>query len=195
MSTPALAKAALRHRLLLARADRADRVDGSSAGAGIAAVAARLPQLRPGATVSAYVSVGTEPPTRPLLDALRGDGVRVLLPVLAPGGLEWAAYEGHDRLRPGPYGLLEPCGQRLGVSALAGVDLVLAPALAVDGRGHRLGRGGGHYDRALAAAPGVPVLAVVYDEELLAAVPVEPHDRPVTGAVTPTRLQWVEGRA
>lgn len=186
------AKAALRRRLLRARESR-KRDPG--AGAALAAVALRLPQVRPGGTVAAYVSVGTEPPTGPLLEELRAAGVRLLLPVVAPGGLDWAAYEGMGGLRAGPYGLLEPTGPRLGVIALAAVDLVLAPALAVDPYGHRLGRGGGHFDRSLAAAPEVPVVAVVYDEELLADVPVEPHDRPVTGAVTPTGLQWVGGDA
>lgn len=184
-------KAALRRRLLRARQER-DPDPG--AGAALVAVIRQLP-LRPGGTVAAYASVGTEPPTGPLLAALRDAGLRVLLPVLAAGGLDWAAYEGVEGLRPGPYGLLQPTGPRLGAAALAGTDLVLAPALAVDRYGHRLGRGGGHYDRALAGASGVPVLAVVYDEELLPEVPVEPHDRTVSGVVTPTRLEWVEGRA
>src|SRR5664280_2311939 len=57
-------------------------------------------------------------------------------------------------------------------------------------RGFRLGTGGGYYDRALGlVAPTVPVLAVVYDDELLDAVPSERHDRPVTGALTPSGVR------
>ena len=63
------------------------------------------------------------------------------------------------------------------------------PALAVDRRGMRLGRGGGCYDRALGRVPrGTPVCALLHDGELLDEVPCEPHDRPVTHVVTPTGL-------
>jgi 5-formyltetrahydrofolate cyclo-ligase len=71
-------------------------------------------------------------------------------------------------------------------------DLLVVPALAVDGRGWRLGRGGGSYDRVLARVAGVvPALAVVDDAEVLPSVPVEPHDRPVQGYVTPSGIHWI----
>ena len=63
----------------------------------------------------------------------------------------------------------------------------MVPALAVGASGTRLGRGGGSYDRALARVrPGVPVLALLYDGELLDEVPAEPHDRAVTLVVQPS---------
>ncbi|MFZ0875798.1 MAG: 5-formyltetrahydrofolate cyclo-ligase, partial [Pseudonocardiaceae bacterium] len=66
--------------------------------------------------------------------------------------------------------------------------LVLVPALAVDRTGVRLGRGGGHYDRTLPlATPGTPLVAIVRDDEVLAALPAQPHDVPVTAALTPAR--------
>jgi 5-formyltetrahydrofolate cyclo-ligase len=59
-------------------------------------------------------------------------------------------------------------------------DLVIVPALAVDRRGVRLGRGGGSYDRALArVGPQVPTIALLYDAELLDEVPAAPHDQRV----------------
>lgn len=136
---------------------------------------------------AAYVSFGTEPGTEALRAQLQAAGVGVLLPALLPDRtLDWAVDEGPDRLAAGPHGLREPTGPRLGAAAIATADLVLVPALAVDRGGNRLGRGGGSYDRALAHVPaGTPVLAVVYAEEVLDAVPVERHDRPVSGALTP----------
>ncbi len=76
--------------------------------------------------------------------------------------------------------------------ALAGVDAVLAPGLAVDRRGIRLGRGAGYYDRALAAVTGIPVAVLLHDGELVDdELPAEPHDRSVTAVVTPL-LGWVD---
>ena len=62
---------------------------------------------------------------------------------------------------------------------------MLAPALAVDGEGAAgSGQGGGSYDRALTRTHA-PVLAVVFDDELLGEVPAEGHDQPVRGTLTP----------
>lgn len=89
--------------------------------------------------MAAYVSVGAEPGTRPLLDALRARGVRVLLPVLLPDNdLDWAAYEGPQALAPAGRGLLEPVGPRLGPEAVTQASVVLLPGLAVDRQGLRL---------------------------------------------------------
>lgn len=145
-----------------------------------------LREIRYAATVAAYVSVGREPGTGRVLDALREAGKRVILPVLEPDGdLDWATHTGDQNLLPARYGLLEPAGVRLGRQAVATADVVLTPALAVDRNGQRLGRGGGSYDRALGRVPvGTLVCAVLNSEELLERVPVAPHDRPVTAAVT-----------
>jgi 5-formyltetrahydrofolate cyclo-ligase len=143
---------------------------------------------RPG-TVCAYWPVAFEPGSRELLDGLVRRGSRVLLPVVdSLGPLQWAEYTGAGSLQRGPLGLLEPTGPLLGCAAIAAAVLVLVPALAVDRTGVRLGRGGGHYDRTLPlASPGTPLVAIVRDDEMLAALPVQPHDIPVTAALTPGR--------
>ncbi|MFJ8825637.1 5-formyltetrahydrofolate cyclo-ligase [Streptomyces sp. NPDC102467] len=146
-------------------------------------------------TVAAYVSVGGEPGTAVLLDALRARGTRVLLPVLLPDNdLDWGTYEGASSLvgvqHPGRIALLEPGGERLGPDAVTAADVVLLPGLAVDARGMRLGRGGGSYDRVLArleAAGAHPTLVVLlYDAEVVAHVPEEAHDKAVHAVVTPS---------
>jgi 5-formyltetrahydrofolate cyclo-ligase len=146
-----------------------------------------LPQVAAAGTIAAYYSVDIEPDTRGLIFALWKRGSYVVLPVLLPDGdLDWASYEGPDSLAPGPRGLLQPTEPARGAGTVARADVVLVPALAVDGSGNRLGRGGGSYDRALARVGAqVPTIALVYDGELLGRVPAEAHDRPVRAAATP----------
>jgi 5-formyltetrahydrofolate cyclo-ligase len=181
------AKTNLRTRLRERRAARSD-AERAAEGERLAAHAGALPAQ----TVAAFVGTRTEPPTLPLLDALRAAGRRVLLPVLQEDmDLEWAAFEGADALRPARLGLLEPTGASLGREGVAEAELVLAPALAVDRDGRRLGQGGGSYDRALERARA-PVVAIVFDDEVLdEPIPVEPHDRLVAGVLTPHGgLRW-----
>ncbi|WP_380165688.1 5-formyltetrahydrofolate cyclo-ligase [Jannaschia sp. R86511] len=143
---------------------------------------------RGGPCTALYVSLPAEPGTGPLRQQLLALGHEVLLPWLrADRDLDWVRDEG---LAGDP---LRPPGPRLGPQAVASADLVLVPALAVDGSGTRLGQGGGSYDRSLVRLrrPAPPfVLAVVHDEEVLpaGALPAQPHDVAVDGALTPSGL-------
>lgn len=182
-------KAWLRGQLLAARTLLTTE-DVRRAAEAFADLALELPELAGARTVAAYVSIGREPGTRALIDALRARGVRVLLPVLmADNDLDWAVYEGPHGLAPARFGLLEPSGPQLGPDTVVEADVVLLPGLAVDGRGMRLGRGGGSYDRVLARltrAKAEPALVVLlYAHEVVTRVPEEPHDHPVQAVVTP----------
>src|SRR5205807_4687824 len=104
-------------------------------------------------------------------------------------------YEGPDSLVPGSRGLLEPGEAPRGTGAVARADVVLVPALAVDHAGNRLGRGGGSFDRALArVGPLIPVVALLYDDELMETVPAEPHDKQVGAVARPRHgITWLPG--
>ena len=136
--------------------------------------------------MTAYVSVGSEPGTGLLLDALVAAGKRVLLPVVLPDlDLDWAVYDGPGSLAPATRGLYEPTGPRLGRDAIRTADVVLVPGLGVSPAGERLGQGGGCYDRVLPRVPaGTPVAVVLFDDEVGVAVPAEPHDVRVGFALT-----------
>ena len=183
------AKLALRDQLVTARG-RLPVAEIASRARAVAEHLTAAPEVRRAATVAAYVSVGREPGTGVLLEALAAAGKRVILPLLQPDNdLDWAAYTGAEGLVPAGRGLLEPVGRALGPSAIATADVVVVPGLAVDRTGLRLGRGGGSYDRTLARVPvGTFTCVVLNDEELLDAVPAAPHDRRVTAAVTEERL-------
>ncbi|MHA3682833.1 5-formyltetrahydrofolate cyclo-ligase [Leucobacter sp. HY1908] len=140
--------------------------------------------------VTCYSAVPHEPDTGPFLEWTVAAGLEVLLPVsLTSSRLDWVLHEGAASLAPGRHGILEPQGPRLGEAAFAQADLVFVPACAVDTQGTRLGWGMGYYDRALARLPRTtPVYTVVFDTELVAALPRDSHDVAVTGAVTPTGI-------
>lgn len=175
-------KRTLRARLLAERAALTDEKRAAAAAAVTERLLA-LPEMRAAGVVAAYVGVGTELPTRPLLDTLLARGTAVLLPVLLEdGGLAWGRYLGN--LVEGRRGLLEPPAAG---AALAAAEVVVVPGVAYDASGRRLGRGGGSYDRALAGVR-VPVVGIALDTEVVDAVPVEGHDRRVDVVVTPTRV-------
>lgn len=127
--------------------------------------------------VAGYLPLRTEPGSVQLLDVLRTLGIEVLVPVLlSDRDLDWAEWRAAS----------EQVGPTCGVAAIARVDVVLAPALAVAADGTRLGRGGGSYDRALArVAPSTPVAALLHDGELVQHLPRANWDRRVTAVVTP----------
>ncbi|MCW2823726.1 MAG: 5-formyltetrahydrofolate cyclo-ligase [Aeromicrobium sp.] len=138
--------------------------------------------------VACYLSMPTEPGTGPLVAALHDRGVEVVVPIsLDDHTLDWSTYDPTAAVTPTALGIPEPAGVRLGVDALETCDVVILPALAVDHAGHRLGRGAGYYDRALAGT-SAPLCAVVFTHELLPTLPHEPHDVPVQMAVTPAGL-------
>jgi 5-formyltetrahydrofolate cyclo-ligase len=126
-------------------------------------------------SVAAFRPLRTEPGSLELLESLQAGGARVLVPVLLEDrDLDWAPWSAPD--------------QRLGITAISAAEAVLVPAVAVDRRGVRLGRGGGSYDRALRRVrPGVPIVALLYDGEVVEELPADDWDVRVTAAVTPAR--------
>ncbi|MGC9494831.1 5-formyltetrahydrofolate cyclo-ligase [Streptomyces sp. WG7] len=190
-------KRTLRREVLAAR-KRLTADDVREAADALAGRALAMPEVARAHAVAAYVSVGAEPGTLALLDALCARGVRVLLPALLPDNdLDWGEYAGEGSLvrvrHGGRMALSEPAGERLGPDAVTDADVVLLPGLAVDGRGMRLGRGGGSYDRVLArlerAGARPALLVLLYGSEVVAHVPEEPHDRPVDAVVTPSGVR------
>lgn len=191
MTDAAVAKRALRERLLARRRELAARDLAESAGA-LRDVLLEQAELESAGTVAAYVSVGGEPGTGPLLEELEERGVETLVPVQLPDGdLDWARYTGPLGLVPATRGVLEPRARRLGPGAVQRASVVLVPALAVDRGGYRLGRGGGSYDRVVARllGTGALIVALLHEGELLdLPVPREAHDLPVHAVATPSRL-------
>jgi 5-formyltetrahydrofolate cyclo-ligase len=188
---PTVGKAALRERLLAGRGSASDEAHAQEARSLAAHVDALMGSG--GGTVCAYVPVGHEPGSIAMLDVLLRRADRVLLPVArttaddSADALQWGEYR-PGQLVAARFGLLEPPGPWLPATALADASVVFVPALAVDRTGARLGRGRGFYDRTLVLRnPDARLIAVIRDDELLDEVPHEPHDMPMTHALTPVR--------
>ena len=135
-------------------------------------------------------------PLEPDMSLALGLFPRALLPVLldeagAPlGEPRWGLWEAGQALVTLGRPPAQPDGEARGAESLKEADLIIIPALAASADGTRLGQGGGWYDRALThRSPGVPVVAAIFDDEVLEAgiIPAEPHDVPIDGIVTPTR--------
>jgi len=108
--------------------------------------------------------------------------------------LRWCEYSASTPVSESEWGIREPASAAPlgGPSLPPGVDAVILPALAVDAQGARLGQGGGYYDRALASViahqDGGPLrIALVYDDDVVDALPTETHDLRVNVIITPTR--------
>lgn len=135
-------------------------------------------------------------PLEPDMSLTLGLFERALLPVLldeagAPlGAPRWGLWEAGQALVTLGRPPAQPVGEARGAESLKEADLIVIPALAASADGTRLGQGGGWYDRALVhRSPGVPVVAAIFDDEVLevGVIPAEPHDVPVDAIVTPTR--------
>ena len=135
-------------------------------------------------------------PLEPDMSLALGLFERSLLPVLldeagAPlGEPRWGLWEAGRALVTLGRPPAQPDGEARGAESLKEADLIVIPALAASADGTRLGQGGGWYDRALVhRCPGTPVVAAIFDDEVLEAglIPAEPHDVPVDAIVTPTR--------
>lgn len=184
------AKMLLREAIRAHRRKRSARVCADAA----ADIAAHAEPLLAGVRcATAYYSRQFEPGTQPLLQSLHANQVRVLLPMLGAGlRRDWAQYnEGDELAVRAPGRPPEPEGPGLGEDAIAEADLVLVPALSVDGDGMRLGQGGGWYDRVLQHANDrARIIAVLYDDEVSPEpLPRAEHDRPVHGVVTPSGVR------
>lgn len=144
-----------------ARWQAASAAQRTAWGAAMAAATAALPVWQAAGSVCCFVSLPAEPDTRPLLRLALAQGKRLLVPRMLPehGRMEAVPVADLRALRPGRYGIPEPPpGGGLAAPELMPDTLAIVPCLAASRGGVRLGRGGGYYDRFLAAYCGQKLL-------------------------------------
>lgn len=175
-------KTALRERMRALRAS----IPGADRLAMAASVEARVfavPEVDRARTVMLFYSFGSEIETGPMAERVLDEGKRLLLPYLEAGAMEAAEVLARDELLPSGYGPREPA-RRVAVDPRM-VDVVITPGLAFDRRGHRLGYGGGHYDRYLQRLASHAVrVGIGFSTQLVDRIPDEPGDQRLDLVVT-----------
>lgn len=174
-------KKALRKEIRAQRRNRRDtqtEQDLAQESAGYARQAAALSQLQQAGCVASFEPMRTEPNISQLNSEI-SQFARIIYPITLENlDLSWRDAQ---------------TGEDLGLDGIALADCIIAPGLAVDVRGYRLGQGGGCYDGALGRRrSGVAVIMTAFDSEIVEAVPREPHDRAVDAVLTSTQVRWFE---
>jgi len=172
------AKKALRVRILAARSESLARLTSGQFAEQLLALSVKQNLKR----IGCYLSFGTEPATDSFIELAKAEGIEIACPRIdSEGHMVMAVLE--SETKPSALGFKEPTGQ---VVHPGDLELIIVPALAVDHKGIRLGRGAGYFDRYLEQYKGSTV-GLVYDAEFLPAVPSEAHDVPVSQVVTESR--------
>ncbi len=132
-------------------------------------------------TIYGYLPYNQEVRTVPMLQRALADGKAVAVPKVYGDDMKFILISDFSRIEKGYAGIPEPVDD--GPVADDKTALVLMPGLAFDTQGHRIGYGGGFYDRFLAQEPGHPTLALCYDFQMLPKVETEEFDIPVDGVI------------
>ena len=128
-------------------------------------------------TIYGYLPYNQEVRTVPMLERALREGKRVAVPKVCGEEMKFIYLDDLNQVAKGYAGIPEPIAD--GPEADDETALVLMPGLAFDPQGHRIGYGGGFYDKFLAAEPNHPTLALCYDFQMLPALETEEHDIPV----------------
>lgn len=142
-------------------------------------------KLKTNQIVAVYWPLGDELDPMPLLNRLHGLGHQTLLPVMLGAGkpLLFRKWESNDSLKIAQFGTYEPCEDK----PVLKPDVILAPLLAFDRHGYRLGYGGGFYDRTienLRQTKSVSVFGVAYAAQEMNQVVRGPFDQPLDAVLT-----------
>ena len=144
------------------------------------------------AVVGGYCPLGSEISPLPAMEEARSVGAIVAFPCFPHPGKPFRFLAG-DPLEPGPFGIMQPAKRHPVVQP----DLVLVPLIAIDGHGARLGRGKGHYDRALTGLKknGVRLIGVGWrSQRLVETIPADDWDVPLDAFASPDGIELFDNQ-
>jgi len=139
-----------------------------------------------------FVSFGSEVDTRPIVEETIRRRKIALAPKAVPQSRELIPsriLDWDSDLMPGYYNIPEPRAGAMRPYDPEQIDLLIVPGVAFDLKGNRLGYGGGYYDRFFSLLkPGTPLVALVFDLQIVPTVPTDEWDRPVDCVITEKRI-------
>lgn len=135
----------------------------------------QLPEFAAARTLALYSPILNEVFTEEVFTQARKLSKRVVFPRVQGTEMQFFEVAGHEELRAGNFGILEPQGAQ--PIPIAELDLLLVPGVAFDQAGHRLGYGKGYYDRLLPQrSPHCRLVGFCFEFQLVASLPAEAHD-------------------
>ncbi|MFV0448449.1 MAG: 5-formyltetrahydrofolate cyclo-ligase [Vibrio sp.] len=157
-----------------------------------------LAELQTSQRIALYLSTDGELDTQPLIEWLWAQGKSIYLPVLHPfsaGHLLFLHYQSDTAMTYNKFGILEPKLNQTLICPVKDLDLICTPLVAFDSYGHRLGMGGGYYDRTLEpwfnTGKGASPIGLAHDCQHVDQLPTEEWDVPLPKIVTPSQIwQW-----
>ena len=133
-----------------------------------------------------YLSFGSEVLTDDLIRWGWGEGKRIAVPLCRPERRELVPcrIDGFDELETGHYGIREPKAALVRPVPKGEIEAIIIPAVAFDRQGHRVGYGGGYYDRFLPGVPQAVKIGVALACQIVDGIPPDAHDAPADVIVT-----------
>lgn len=190
MTDQASQKAALRKQLRTVRREQSAAIPANVAALILKQPPAPLLDMIPDdAIIGLYHATAFEVPAKGYAKHFSERGHAVALPRFESpdAAMGFAAHTdpfGESDLETGPFGIMQPSTHATELVP----QIVFVPLLGFTLSGDRLGQGGGHYDRWLAAHSGAIAIGLAWDGQLVDTIPTEAHDAPLSAVVTPTRL-------
>jgi 5-formyltetrahydrofolate cyclo-ligase len=174
-----LRRVAVKNRQSIRLADQRDRSHA------IVQRVLKSPDFKKAKTVATFIGFASEVITDGLIEACWKAGKNVVVPMTSKGFDQpfFVAFSKGDKLTRSKHGPMELVTQKKAFR-FGSIDLVLVPGLAFDRRGHRLGYGGGVYDRMLTKTPRAKHVGLFFSNQELHRVPTESHDRPLHKIIT-----------
>lgn len=142
-------------------------------------------------TIALYMPANREVDVADMILLCRQQNRTVVVPRVDGDAMEFYEIQDFDDCEKGHFGIWEPKQDCRKISG-EDISLMIVPGVAFDPTGHRLGYGGGFYDRYLERYPDIIKIAVAYDLQITEELPSEDHDVRMDYIVTPTRLMRLE---
>ncbi|REL28820.1 5-formyltetrahydrofolate cyclo-ligase [Thalassotalea euphylliae] len=189
-----------------AKRNSLDDVFQRSAAISLSDKLSTLPSVMRAKTVALYLANDSELSPSPFIKWCWQHGKQVVLPVLHPfskGHLLFLCYTPESKMRINCFGIPEPALDVTTVMPLPAIDIIFTPLVAFDDQGHRLGMGGGFYDRTLVSyvnsgnssnakarqsVTRSEVIGLAHDCQQVDLIPIEPWDIPLSTIITPTQI-------